>query len=76
MHVLALTCRASPRLSAEFRAAAAVRAAAFYTYPAERAFAAAAHQRMKARCSCLVPWLSPFRRLTARAGRWTRSGRR
>ena len=50
-----MTLSRSSRLSAEFRAAAAVRAAAFYTYPSDRAFAAAAHQRMKARRSCLVP---------------------
>jgi hypothetical protein len=36
--------------SAELRAAAAVRAASFYQYPSDRsAFAAASHQRMKAR---------------------------
>lgn len=39
-----------PSSSAEFRAAAAVRASAFYTYPKDRsAFAASSHQRMKAR---------------------------
>ncbi len=45
-----LTLPSSGCRSAEFRAAAAVRAAAFYSYPPGRsAFAAQAHQRMKAR---------------------------